>query len=347
MSGSATSAHSRAADGTETDSELRAARGHERRMSRLELAVSLAIVVTTILWTAGDTLHEEYLILGCIYATLGLALYVPLLLGGVFSLAFSAYFGVGAYSVALLTTKTSVGPGLAILVGVVVAMVFAVIVDLSTWRLTGLTLGLATLLITFTFETWVSSSHEFTGGASGLGGIERLAPFGAELGRTELVVTWIVFVWLVGMAASRFRRSLPGMALRLQRDVRPAADAVGLATRRLQMSVHAVGAAVAAVGGSLMAMINQFVQAELFGVDLLFLVLFMPVIGGLGTPWGVVVGAGVVLLIFVLTGSVGGIGVIVFAVGTIIVLVLLPAGLLPSLPPAYRRVVTRWSGESS
>src|SRR5512143_1948897 len=96
--------------------------------------------------------RSEVVILFYVYALLGLGIYLPLELTDQVSLAYSAYFGVGAYSYAICAAGGRIEPAWGILMGVILSGILATVVGLATSRLSGYFLTVATMLVGVTFE---------------------------------------------------------------------------------------------------------------------------------------------------------------------------------------------------
>ncbi|MFT0891462.1 branched-chain amino acid ABC transporter permease [Pseudochelatococcus sp. G4_1912] len=304
-----------------------------RRYLRTEALVTAVIGVGIILLIGDRAYLQDLAILAIAYAFLAMGMYLPLALGGQLSLAYNAYFAIGAYAVALTGGLT---PGVeqqlalwaSIPAGIATAMVTAAILGFATRRLSGFHLAVATLMFGIAVNTFLIHSDGITGGPTGLGGIPRLNIFGWELGRTELVTIGIVGVWIVATLIARFRVSLAGIALRVQREAPAAAATSGVPAVALKMYALIAGAAIASLSGILFALMNQFVLPESFGAKVVFLVLFMPILGGMSTPWGAVLGAVLVVAFTFGFDFFQGPGALTFGVLALLVLLLAPAGII-------------------
>ena len=113
--------------------------------------------------------RSEIVILFYVYALLGLGIYLPLELTDQVSLAYSAYFGIGAYSYAICAAGGRFDPAWGILIGVVFSGILATVVGLATFRLSGYFLTVATMLVGVTFERFLVQASPLTGGPTGLG----------------------------------------------------------------------------------------------------------------------------------------------------------------------------------
>lgn len=290
------------------------------------------------LYASRSAYNQDVTTLFLVYSFLALGMYIPVVLGGHIDLAYNAYFAVGSYSVALVAQDTGWPLGLAIPIAMGVSMMIAVVLGAITARLSGFHLALATLAFGFAAYRWVLTSRGVTGGAAGVGDIPRLEIFGRHVGRLGLIASAIAILWLIATMIERFRSQLVGCALRLQKETLPAAESCGIATRPMQALSLAFGAAVASLAGVLLALVNQFVLAESFTIGIVFVVLFMPILGGMGSAWGAIVGAFAVSVINESEALIRGPGALVFGLVTLLVIIVAPAGLLGVAAAATDRI---------
>jgi branched-chain amino acid transport system permease protein len=124
------------------------------------------------------------------------------------------------------------------------------------------------------------------------------------------------------------RGSLIGVALRVQREAWTAATASGVPTSTLKVIALAGGAAIASLAGWFFATVNGFVLPDSFSTSIVFLVVFMPIFGGTASPWGAVIGAGLVVIFTQAFDFLAGPGMLTFAVLALFVLLVAPSGIL-------------------
>src|SRR5699024_5734320 len=118
------------------------------------------------------------------------------------------------------------------------------------------------------------------------------------------------------------------IALRAQRETAPAAQASGVPVVQLRIISLALGAGIASIAGMLLALMNQFILPESFSIKIVFLVLFMPILGGMFTPWGSVLGALIVVFVTLGFDFFEGPGVLTFGVLALLILLIFPQGVL-------------------
>jgi branched-chain amino acid transport system permease protein len=271
-------------------------------------------------------------------ATLGLVV----LMGhaGQISIGQAAFFGIGAFSSAILTTSVGLSPIVAILVGMLLAGLTAYVVGLGIFRVSGHYLALATIAFGLTLG-FVARQVDITGGVSGIFGVPQLA-IGPLVFRDDLsfyyLAAAILFVSVVlvrNMLTSVFGRSLLALG-----DSEIAASSSGINTARHKRTSFVIAAVLAALAGSLQAHWITFVDYHTLDLLLSIQILIMATIGGVGTVWGAAVGSFLVIalsqaaketlpLVFPNVG--GQFEIVVYGVALIVVLLFLPKGVAGSL----------------
>ncbi len=319
----------------------------ERSRSGLaEAAVTLAIAGAAILLVRGNPYLEAVALLTATYAFIALGMYLPFIMGGALSMAYNAYLGVGAYAMALVATRSGWDLTWSVPIGAVLAAAVAVILGMATRRLSGFYLAAVTLLFGIAFSTWLVDAESLTGGAGGIQSLRAPSVGGQPVSTTALVTLTILLVWLVGLLLSRLRNSPFGIIVRAQRRAAIAVESSGVRVSTLSLVTLALGAVVAALGGSMFAVVNHAVLPESFAVDLVFLTMFMPLLGGQDRPWGAVLGAVLVvtftfqLTFFKQTGS------LFFALAVLLVLVAAPRGILGYVMLGWERLRAGSAGAS-
>lgn len=333
---------------TATDAGRRRLRAPERSRGRRDttlLPAAFFLAAFTALyfgWALSESYHLDIAITFTMFSLLALGMYTPLFLGGQIDLAYNAYLAAGAYAVAIIANRTDIPLVLAIPIGAAIAATMALVLGLVTSHLTGFHLALVTLLAGTAAYRWISSTGaSLTGGASGIGGIPRLDLLGIEFGREQLVAAGLLTVWVVAFGLSRFRRSLPGLAVRLNRASIPAAEAAGVPTTSVRLVSLAMGAAIGSLGGVFVALMNQFILADSFAPEIIFLALFLPLLGGISTPWGAVIGAAVLCFLNEASAFIEGPGPLVFGGASLAILILLPGGLIGAVALGWSAVGPR------
>jgi branched-chain amino acid transport system permease protein len=319
----------------------------QRRASAwIEPILTLALALVAVFAVRGNPYLEAVALLTCTYAFIALGMYLPFIMGGALSMAYNAYLGVGAYALALIATQTGWSLAWSLPIGMLIAAATAVVLGLATRRLSGFYLAAVTLLFGIAFTTWLIDAESVTGGSGGIQGLRVPSLSGSPMSNSTLVSVTILVVWLVALALSRLRNSPFGVAVRASRRAAIAVESCGIRVSTLTLVSLALGAMVASIGGSLFAVVNHAILPESFAVDLVFLCIFMPLLGGQDRPWGAVLGAILVvtftfqLTFFKETGS------LFFSLAVLLVLVAAPRGVLGYVLIGLQRLGAKRGQES-
>lgn len=299
-------------------------------------AFGVLVAIGILIWVGTNGYRQTLVVTAATYALVALGMYVPFVLAGSLSLAYGAYASIGGYSVALISTKTGAPLWLGWLIGPVIAAFAAVILGLATRRLSGFYLVAVTLLFSEAFQNYMSNSS-FAGGNAGLARFRSLDVLGWFPTFNQLIILTAVLVCLVAFLLSRLRRSPWGMVVRSMREVPTAVEACGTRVPTLTLVALAVGAAVGALGGALFTQMVGSIQPDTFTLNLVFLAIFMPIIGGSGTPWGAVLGALIVVELTLNLPSLHTSGTLLVALGVLVIMLIAPRGVLGYVETARRR----------
>jgi len=266
---------------------------------------------------------------------------------GQVSLGHSVFFGLGAYSAALLGTRWGLSPWIGLAVGAALAVAVGFVIGFLSNRLRGPYFVLATIAFSQVFLLIASRWRAFTSGSEGIPVPFR--PGFWTLGIADkrvwvyLVLALAVGVYLVQLYLERSRRGYQLAAVREDED---AALSLGVPARRLKVAAIAVSAALTAVCGALWAQYVGFVDPfYVFSVDLSVRFALGAVLGGSGTALGPFVGAALVTTLETyLRARFGGIGaslvgiyLIIYGIALIAIVRFAPEGLVPLIGARGRR----------
>lgn len=306
-----------------------------------EIVVCLLVVACVLLWMGPSLYRQDLVFLTATYALIALGMYLPFVLAGSLSMAYSAYAAIGAYAVAYLSVRQGLSPWWGWLVGALIAALVATVIALATRKLSGFYLAAVTLLFAIAFEHWLGDATTITGGASGISAIPVPSVLGWEPPRYAQVVAAIALVCVIAVFMDRLRRSAWGLALSAARESVPAVTSSGILPTHLSVVALAVGAAIAALGGAVFTASVQAVTPETFGLDLVFLAIFMPIIGGRGSAWGAPLGALIVVGVTLNMPGYQGSGELLLAVVVLVILLLAPGGVIGWSQQMFARVQGR------
>jgi branched-chain amino acid transport system permease protein len=224
---------------------------------------------------------------------------LSLLMGyaGQISLGHAAFYGIGAYSSGILTTKYSFHPVGAFFIGILFSALIAFLVGKPTLRLKGHYMAVATLGFGEILFIVFNELSPLTGGPSGLSGIPPLTFFGHPLeGTAYFYLVWGVVIFLL-LFSLNVINSRVGRALRAVHGSELAANAMGVDASRYKVQVFVLSAIYASMAGSLYAHFVTFISPNSFSLMFSILLLMMVVVGGTETIWGALLGATVLTLL--------------------------------------------------
>ncbi|TMJ67898.1 MAG: branched-chain amino acid ABC transporter permease, partial [Alphaproteobacteria bacterium] len=208
--------------------------------------------------------------------------------GGLISIAHPIFYGLGAYTSALLARDAGLPVPVAMLAGAGLATAMSVVLSLPALRISGDYLLIASIGFQLGMIELIKNLR-FTGGASGVSNIPAfLVPSYGRFAYVALVICVAVAVVLLvrWIAHSDYGRAISAM-----RDDEVAFAALGRDAKWMKISIFALGSGIAGFAGALYAHYFRYVTVEQFEILMSSTILTMVVVGGLRSPWGPVVGA--------------------------------------------------------
>jgi branched-chain amino acid transport system permease protein len=268
-----------------------------RRRRELIVGAVLFAALVALPLPIGDVTTLNILILTALYA--GLAQSWNILGGycGQISLGHALYFGIGGYVSTLMFVQAGIPPGLGMFAGGAVAAACALLVGWPCFRLTGHYYAIATVVVGelgYLFQNW-----DFVGGDSGVYvPIRPNSLIALQFGKQKLpyyflmlafaAVTWAVAWWAEG--------SRVGFAWRAVKDDVIAARSLGVRIFRSKMVAAALSGFFTGMGGAIYAQYVGYIDPDsVLNGSLSILIALPAVLGGVGTLWGPIIGAAVLI----------------------------------------------------
>ena len=211
---------------------------------------------------------------------------------GQYSFGHAAYFGAGAYTtLILLTFFNTLNPLICIFVGIVVASLIALMTGSIVFRLRGHYFGLASIAVAEIVRLSVLN-FEFTGGAQGIL-LTDISLWGLDLNSKNPFYYGMLLVLAVTLAITAYlRRSKTGYYLQAIREDQDAAASLGINLSFYKNKALLMSAALTSVLGSLYGLYIRFIDTSaVLDLRLSIEIILTAIIGGVGTLWGPVVGA--------------------------------------------------------
>jgi ABC-type branched-subunit amino acid transport system ATPase component/ABC-type branched-subunit amino acid transport system permease subunit len=260
------------------------------------LGIAAVVAIGLVLsFALTERYHHRILTLVFLWATMGLAWNIISGYAGQISFGHQAFFGIGAYVTVLLAAKLKLTPWLGMLGGAGVAVLAALLIGTPTFRLAGIYFGLATLAYPLIFRILM----DFLGYQEVAIPMVREQPVlfmqFAEPRTFDLLALALLAATLV--LSRLIETSRLGYSLRAIKENEQAAEAMGVDAFRSKMTAYALSAAPAALAGAVYAHAILFVVTPdaVFGVIVIVQTLTVCLVGGVGTLWGPVIGAAIMI----------------------------------------------------
>lgn len=206
--------------------------------------------------------------------------------GGQISFGHAAMYGIGAYTSTLLYLKVGLSPWIGMIIGGLLASLYATILGFITFRLRGPYFALSTLASAEVLRLVAQNWDTFTGGDDGLSIHFEIAPRVVEY---YIILGIVVFTILVIYAISVSRM---GYYLSAMREDEDASRAIGIDVTRLKVLTLAISAFFTGIGGSFFASYQLYFNPHVvMTVHTSMQMIFVSIVGGMGTIVGPVIGA--------------------------------------------------------
>jgi ABC-type branched-subunit amino acid transport system ATPase component/ABC-type branched-subunit amino acid transport system permease subunit len=259
---------------------------------------------------------------------------------GYVSLGQSAFIGVGAYTVGILSKHWEVSPFLLAPLGGVTAAVLAAILGLVAMRARGHAFVIITIAFLFLMQTLALNLRSITGGSAGI--TLPLPTWSRDLGELPFYYAMLALAVLSVALAAWVRRSKLGAGLLAIREDEGKAAAIGIRTPAYKLIGFVVSAVLIGIAGGIYGYFLTFIDPRgMFDILMSVQIVLAALLGGRGTIWGPVLGAFLLQPLSEVVnnyfGNQLGIRLLVFGGLLAAVVMVLPSGIIPSLRSAWRR----------
>jgi branched-chain amino acid transport system permease protein len=276
--------------------------------------------------------------LALIFAIVGQGANLIMGVAGQASFAHSAFFGLGAYTTALLSTRFGVPLWLTLPASLVLAYAVGFALAYPALRVRGFYLALVTLAVSEIFTLVIAQLPDVLGGAEGITAIPPfvLGEWAAPDRLTKYYVVWVGAI-LAHLSITRLLGAHFGRLVRSLRDSEVGATSVGINLTKAKTLVFAVSSVYMGFAGFLYAHFMQYVSPTGFGLDTTILVVSMIVVGGMGDTTGALVGALLLSLLPQWLRGYTGLEPVMYGGLLVLILLVLPEGIIPTIRRLVRR----------
>ncbi len=312
------------------------------------LALLAFLLVMPIVILQKDTYLLSVINLVGLYIIMGLGLNIVVGFAGLLDLGYVAFFAIGAYTVALLTSRGELGRGWDFWAALPLAILFAltagVLLGIPVLRMRGdylaiVTLGFGEIIRILANSDWLKP---WMGGALGVLEIPKPTLFGYTLKEEYqlyyLILAGILITWLV---AHRLYHSRLGRAWQAMREDEDVAEGTGIHLVTTKLLAFGFGAAFSGLSGAIFATKVGSVYPYSFNLLISINVLCLIIVGGMGSLPGVVVGAFALVGLPELLREFSEYRMLFYGVALIAMMLLRPEGFIPKKPTIYPRLLVR------
>jgi branched-chain amino acid transport system permease protein len=269
------------------------------------------------------------------YASLGAAWNIIGGFAGQLSLGHAAFFGLGAYTSVLLNHYTGLNPWVGMLLGVLVTSLFAAAISYPAFRLRGPFFTLATIAFAEVLRILIIYFKDFTKGSVGIT-IPQKMGLANFMFREKAPYLYIILIFAAGVFLISYliEKSRFGYQLIALREDEDAAESLGVNTTRTKLKAAVISAALTSFGGVFYAQYILFIEPySEFSLDLSIQFALVPMIGGMGTSVGPIIGSFVLtplqeLLRSWLGGGFAGVYLVIYGIILMLVVIFMPQGIL-------------------
>ncbi len=274
------------------------------------------------------------------YIVLGLGLNIVVGLGGLLHLGYAAFYAVGAYTYALLNYHFGLSFWICLPIGAGLATIMGILLAIPVLRLRGDYLAIVTLgfgeVIRIVLENW----NDFSFGPSGIANIPRPGFFGMSM-KLQTATIYIYFIMIAMVlftifVVRRLENSRMGRAWIAMREDEIASESMGIDITKSKITTFALGAFWAGMVGVIFAAKTTFINPASFTLWESVMILCVVVIGGMGSIFGVVIGALILILLPEYLRAFSEYRMLMFGAILVIMMVFRPGGIISNIRKKYK-----------
>jgi branched-chain amino acid transport system permease protein len=282
--------------------------------------------------------YLQVIVLAYIWAIAVYGMNIILGYTGLLSLGQAGFFGVGAYTAALLMLKLGWSFWAALLAALVVSSVLGYLVGLVSLRTRGHYFAIFTMAVGVILNLVIDRWNGLTNGEVGLVGVPGPAPVGPLSFDSSAAKYYLVFAFLILAiwVAYSLRHSLPGRALLAIRNSEELAQAIGVPVMRYKRLAFVLSTAFAGVAGALFASYMGYLGPDVTSVSMTFNMLLYLLVGGIGSISGPLVGSLVISVVTQFLQAFQEYQMLIFGPVLVLLVIFFPGG-LASIPRLIRR----------
>ena len=297
------------------------------RVNRLAVAALLTVFLIALPFILGSAYYIRVATIVGIYVILVSSLNMIIGFTGMFSLGHAAFYGIGAYTSAMLTTMAGWPFWLALPAAGIVAGLFGTLIGLATLRLKAVFLAFTTLGFGEITRIVILNWRSFTRGPLGIAGVPIPRLFGWQFDGRGYYYLVVVLAAATVAVAARVYHSRVGRALVAIREDETAASSMGINVFGYKVLVFALACGFAGIAGSFFAHFQRFISADSFANLESFVIITMVALGGTGSIAGPILGALILVVLPEVFRFLAQYRGVIYGLVLVLVIVLKPGGL--------------------
>lgn len=270
-----------------------------------------------------------------------LAVSVNLLVGytGQISLGHAGFYGIGAYTVGLLTINLHWSFWISLLVAVLVSSLMGFILGLPTTNLKGHFLGIATLGFGVIINVVLNNWTQLTNGPQGIRGIPSPQIFGISLHYQNYFLSFsLACLLLIVLLVYWLIHSAVGRAWRCIRQDEITAHVVGIHVYRYKLLAFTLSGGIAGLAGALFAGYMTFISPDTFDLNQSIAIITTTILGGAGTLGGPLLGTAILTVLSEWLRNFDELRLVIYGAILVLVIVFIPEGIYPFLQKHIRHI---------
>lgn len=238
----------------------------------------------------------EYLIhlaiLGGIYAILGISLNLIVGYTGLLSITQAAFYGIGAYSTAILLTRYDINFFVSIILGAIITAIIGLAIGYVLSKFKGDYYALGSFGFNVIVYSILLNSQSLTRGPLGIPGIDRPSLFGFSFSDNLMFLLLVIVSAILIFLLSKFiTDSSFGRVLKAIREDEQAIQMFGYKTHQYKLAIFVIGSVMASIAGAFFASYITFIDPSTFTINESIFILSIIILGGLANLRGSVLGA--------------------------------------------------------
>jgi branched-chain amino acid transport system permease protein len=299
------------------------------RATKPLLLAALILLVAVFPWLLNSSYWMNLVNLAISFSVACLGLNIVLGYAGQLSLAQASFWGVGAYTSALLTVNLGVPVWLSLVAAFLVAALFGVMLGIPTLKLSGHYLAMTTIGFGIILQLILINAIWLTGGSDGIPKIPSPAIGSYELkDPSSFFYVAAVALILLTWASMRLKNSRVGRAFLAIQGNEMAAETTGVDSTLYKVMAFALSAGYGGLGGWLFAHSgSHYISPDTFSFDQSVMFLAMAVLGGNGSAVGSIVGASLLTLVPEVLRFLKDYYMMVYSAGIVAVMIFMPGGI--------------------